>query len=501
MNGRVIPGAATEPQVEGLSSADVRQAVDEAIRRGWLEMARRTLRVIVLMLTDLAAALGAAWAMLSLRTDAWPDAFGSATATWSTFVTAVCIQPLALSVSGAYRSGESRVSFVRVCMGLLLGVSATGMQAFLGGGMGASLPREALGLLAYVLWASIAIFAVRLVIDRGVSFAYSLGIGRRRALVVGSGEELQGVVEMLRDRNGADLRIMGRLSPTREREPGAIHAIAEIGLALEATDAQEVIVASAKLSFEALETLIHRCMQRGVVVSLAPKTLHLMGMQFESRQVRGGTLLRLRPVGLGFPQLAMKRTIDLTLSIVGLLLTWPLFLFIAIAIKLDSRGPVLFKQVRAGLGGRPFLMYKFRTMVIDADAMKEQLHHLNESGDPRLFKIRNDPRVTRVGRLLRKTSLDELPQLFNVLGGDMSLIGPRPFFPDDLQQYSDHHFERLAVLPGITGLWQVCGRSQVVDFEEVVRFDREYIDGWSVWLDIKILMLTFPAVMRRTGAF
>ncbi|HEX2191439.1 MAG TPA: sugar transferase [Longimicrobiaceae bacterium] len=500
MNGRVIPGAALE-EVRPLSQTDVRQAVDAAIRRGWLEMVRRGLRVLVLMLTDIAAALGAASAMLAMRPDTWPDAFGSMAASWSTFVTAVCIQPLALSVTGAYRSGESRVSFLRVLLGLLMGVSVTGMQAFLAGGMGASLHAEAFGLLAYVLWASLAIFAVRMVIDRGVSFAYSVGIGRRRALVVGSGDEMQGVAAMLRDRNSADLRLMGRLSPTHEREPGAIHTIAEVDLALEATDAQEVIVASAKLSFEALETLIHRCIERGVVVSLAPKTLHLMGMQFESRQVRGGTLLRLRPVGLGFPQLAMKRAIDLTLSVVGLLLTWPVFLLIAIAIKLDTRGPVLFKQVRAGLGGRPFWMYKFRTMVTDADALKEQLHHLNESGDPRLFKIRNDPRVTRVGRLLRKTSLDELPQLFNVLGGDMSLIGPRPFFPEDLHQYSDHHFERLAVLPGITGLWQVRGRSQVVDFEEVVRFDREYIDGWSVWLDLKILLLTLPAVMRRTGAF
>ncbi|HEV2148543.1 MAG TPA: sugar transferase [Longimicrobiaceae bacterium] len=501
MNSRVIPGTAIEPPVRSLSDTDVRQAVDAAIRRGWLEMGRRASRIFVLMLTDIAAALGAASAMLSLRPDAWPAGFGSAAASWSTFVVAVCIQPLALSVSGAYRAGESRVSFWRVLLGLLLGVSATGMQAFLVGGMGAPLRVEALGLLAYVLWATIAIFAVRVVIDRGVSFAYSLGIGRRRALVVGSSDELQGVVEMLRDRNSADLRVMGRLSPTHEREPGAIHAIAEIDLALEATDVQEVIVASSKLSFEALETLIHRCVQRGVGVSLAPKTLHLMGMQFESRQVRGGTLLRLRPVGLGFPQLAVKRTIDLTLSMIVLVVTWPLFVLIALAIKLDSPGPVLFRQVRAGLGGRPFRMYKFRTMVNDADAMKMELHHLNESGDPRLFKIRNDPRVTRVGRLLRKTSLDELPQLFNVLAGEMSVIGPRPFFPEDLDQYSDHHFERLSVLPGITGLWQVRGRSQVVDFEEVVRFDREYIDGWSVWLDLKILLLTLPAVMRRTGAF
>ncbi|HEX2093110.1 MAG TPA: sugar transferase [Longimicrobiaceae bacterium] len=500
MKSQVVPATYAE-LTQHLSSTDARQAIDQAVRRGWMEMGRRGLRILVLMVTDIAAALGAAYAMLAMRPSVWPDALGSAAASWETFVTAVCIQPLALMATGAYRAGESRVSFTRVVLGLLLAVAATGLQTYLGGGLQASILTEAGGLLAYVVWASLVIFAVRMLIDGGVSFAYSIGIGRRRALVVGSAGELLTVTEMLGDRNGADLRIMGRLSPTHEREPGAIHTIADIDIVLESTDAREVIVASSNLSFEALETLIHRCTQHGAVVSLAPKTLHLMGMHFELRKVRRGSLLRLQPIGLGFPQLAVKRAIDLTLSVLALLLAWPVFLLIAIAIKLDSRGPVFFRQVRAGVGGRPFWMYKFRTMVSDADAMKDQLRHLNESGDPRLFKIRNDPRVTRFGRFLRKTSLDELPQLFNVLAGDMSLIGPRPFFPEDLNQYSDHHFERLSVLPGITGLWQVRGRSEVVDFEEVVRYDREYIDGWSVWLDLKILFLTLPAVMRRTGAF
>ena len=199
-------------------------------------------------------------------------------------------------------------------------------------------------------------------------------------------------------------------------------------------------------------------------------------------------------------QFALKRAIDLCLTIVGILFALPLLVIIAVAIKLDSPGPVLFSQVRTGVGGRPFRMYKFRTMINDADRIKHQLHHLNESGDPRLFKIKNDPRITRVGRILRKTSLDELPQLINVLKGDMSLVGPRPFFPDDLNTYEDHHFDRLLVLPGITGLWQVSGRSNIVDFEEVVRLDSEYIKGWTILRDIEILFRTFPAIMGR-GAY
>jgi lipopolysaccharide/colanic/teichoic acid biosynthesis glycosyltransferase len=205
-------------------------------------------------------------------------------------------------------------------------------------------------------------------------------------------------------------------------------------------------------------------------------------------------------VRLDVPQLAIKRTMDLALTLVGLALVWPLFILIALAIKLDSRGPVFFGQMRAGVGGRPFRMLKFRTMRDGADAEKASLAALNESQDSRLFKIRNDPRVTRVGWWLRRASLDELPQLINVVRGEMSLVGPRPFYPGDLAEYKGHHFERLYVLPGITGLWQVSGRSDVVDFEEVTRLDREYIETWSVLTDVEILLRTIPAALGR-GAY
>jgi len=203
---------------------------------------------------------------------------------------------------------------------------------------------------------------------------------------------------------------------------------------------------------------------------------------------------------LGIPQLAVKRAMDLLLTILGLLVIWPVLLLIALAIKLDSRGPVFFKQTRAGVGGQPFGMLKFRTMRQGADKEKAALQHLNESGDPRLFKIKDDPRVTRVGRFLRRTSLDELPQVFNVLRGEMSLVGPRPFFPSDVASYERHHFTRLHVLTGITGLWQVSGRSDIVDFEEVIRLDREYIENWSVLADVSILLRTLPAALGR-GAY
>ena len=198
--------------------------------------------------------------------------------------------------------------------------------------------------------------------------------------------------------------------------------------------------------------------------------------------------------------LFVKRVVDVLGAALALVVFAPVFLVVSIAIKLDSAGPVLFAQHRAGLGGRCFRMLKFRTMRAGADAEKETLAHLNLTGDRRLFKIPLDPRVTRLGAWLRRWSVDELPQLWNVLRGEMSLVGPRPFFESDLDDYEDHHFRRLGAKPGITGLWQVSGRSSVVDFEEVVRLDREYIEEWSLLLDLRILVRTVPAVLGRRGA-
>jgi exopolysaccharide biosynthesis polyprenyl glycosylphosphotransferase len=216
---------------------------------------------------------------------------------------------------------------------------------------------------------------------------------------------------------------------------------------------------------------------------------------------RSLSFMELTVPSLRAQQLWVKRMVDLVGAGLGLLLISPLLTLIALAIKLDSRGPVFFAQERVGQGGRTFRMLKFRTMRVGADAEKAKLAHLNTSGDARLFKIPNDPRVTRVGALLRKWSLDELPQLFNVLRGNMSIVGPRPFFESDLATYHEHHFGRLGAVPGITGLWQVSGRSSITDFEEVVRLDCEYIHRWSLWLDLEILLKTLPAVVRRTGAY
>ena len=198
-------------------------------------------------------------------------------------------------------------------------------------------------------------------------------------------------------------------------------------------------------------------------------------------------------------QLLMKRMFDFSGSLVLLILLFPLFLIVAILIKLTSPGPVFFAQTRVGLNKRQFTMYKFRSMVPAAESIQEKLAHLNEMTGP-VFKIKNDPRITPVGRILRRTSIDELPQLFNVLKGDMSLVGPRAIPVRDYQCFNeDWHRRRFSVPPGITCLWQVYGRN-TIPFEQWMMLDMQYIDRWSLWLDIKILALTIPAVLRGSGA-
>ena len=196
--------------------------------------------------------------------------------------------------------------------------------------------------------------------------------------------------------------------------------------------------------------------------------------------------------------LSMKKVIDWFGAMAGVALSLPLAITAAAAIKLEDGGPVFFRQTRSGRNGKPFTMLKFRTMVPKADQLKESLTGKNEMSGP-VFKIRNDPRVTKVGAFLRKTSIDELPQLINVLKGDMSLVGPRPPLPDEVAKYDRWQRRKLSVKPGLTCLWQVNGRNQI-DFEDWMKLDLEYIDNWSLWLDTKILMKTVPAVFKREGA-
>jgi lipopolysaccharide/colanic/teichoic acid biosynthesis glycosyltransferase len=239
----------------------------------------------------------------------------------------------------------------------------------------------------------------------------------------------------------------------------------------------------------------------GVHVDVVPHLFEILDPQVRIHAAEGLTLMALPPARWPRSSLLLKRALDLSFAAVGLVLLAPLFAVVAATIKLDSRGPVFFRQVRIGAGGRPFRMLKFRTMVADADARKQEFAHLNRhaDGDPRMFKIPGDPRATRVGRTLRAYSIDELPQLVNVLRGEMSLVGPRPLVPDEDRHVDGWRRKRLELKPGITGLWQVLGRDGI-PFEEMVELDYRYVTYWSVTNDLKLIMRTLPLLRRRHAA-
>jgi exopolysaccharide biosynthesis polyprenyl glycosylphosphotransferase len=259
------------------------------------------------------------------------------------------------------------------------------------------------------------------------------------------------------------------------------------------------VTASSSMTGDALRRLGWELEGTGVDLVVAPALTDVAGPRISIRPVAGLPLLHVEePEIAGFWPL-LRTTTYWVLALLLVIVLSPVLVGIAVWITLDSRGPVLFRQTRAGTGGRPFTVYKFRTMVVDAEARLEELRALNES-DGLLFKMRRDPRVTRSGRFLRKYSLDELPQLLNVLRGNMALVGPRPPLPSEVEAYGADVRRRLMVRPGITGLWQVSGRSDLT-WEESVRLDLYYVENWSPALDISILWKTLFAVLRGGGAY
>jgi lipopolysaccharide/colanic/teichoic acid biosynthesis glycosyltransferase len=262
----------------------------------------------------------------------------------------------------------------------------------------------------------------------------------------------------------------------------------------------DAIILIGPFSDEALQNVLVAGSSAGCrVFGLRRRPLREMNNPTLIQRGEGPISLLSSPALLGW-QLVAKRSLDVTGAVVGLMLFAPLLAVCALAVKLSSPGPILFRQRRVGLGGETFEMLKLRTMVRDADARRAEVQGANVYGDPRLFKAAGDPRITRAGGILRKSSLDELPQLWNVLRGEMSLVGPRPPLPREVAQYKTRHYVRFEVAPGITGPWQVSGRNEITDFETVVELEQRYIAGWTVWRDLALLLRTVPAVLSMRGA-
>jgi exopolysaccharide biosynthesis polyprenyl glycosylphosphotransferase len=324
---------------------------------------------------------------------------------------------------------------------------------------------------------------------------------QRRAVLVGTGEHIEDVAHALSSGGGDNINVIGFLSLEPRPHNGLISlgTLDDLGDVVLAHRVDEVIIADPEFPERQAVELVDQCHQRGVVVRIAPSTMEILVHRAEFVPGQSVPLFELKPpVFEGFDY-ALKRSFDLVGSLLITTLLSPILLASAVAIRVTSRGPVIYRSMRPGIGGAPFACFKFRTMYRDADVHQPALEEHNEASGA-LFKIRDDPRVTPVGRLLRRFSIDELPQLFNVIRGQMSLVGPRPLPQRDYDRLEDWHKKRYLVLPGITGLWQVSGRSDL-DFDDLVRLDFLYLERWSVFLDLSILVKTIPAVLSRRGAF
>ena len=324
---------------------------------------------------------------------------------------------------------------------------------------------------------------------------------QRRAVLVGTGKHIRDVAHALGDAPHSPINVIGFISP----EPIAPNGLRCLGtldgldLLITAERVDEVIIADPDFPQDRAVELVDQCHRRGVRVRIAPSTMEILIHRAEFVPGQSVPLFELGPPVFEGVDFAVKRTFDVIVSSLLLLILSPMVIAIALAVKLSSRGPVLYRSMRPGIGQMPFACLKFRTMYIDADERQAALEELNEA-DGALFKIREDPRLTPVGRLLRRFSMDELPQLINVLRGEMSLVGPRPLPERDFELLADWHRKRYLVLPGITGLWQVSGRSEL-DFDDLVHLDFIYLERWSLALDLAILLKTIPAVLMQRGAY
>jgi exopolysaccharide biosynthesis polyprenyl glycosylphosphotransferase len=323
----------------------------------------------------------------------------------------------------------------------------------------------------------------------------------RRAILVGTGDQIEAVAHALADSAPTRYETVGYISLTPRPDNGLrnLGRLEELPRLLDEHRVDEVIIAAPDFPENEAFELVDRCRERGVAVRIAPTTMEIMTHRHELVPGQSVPLLELKPPVFEGMAWVTKRAFDLAGASMLLVLLSPVLGAIALGVKLTSRGPVLYRSRRPGIGGQPFDCLKFRTMHSNAEQGQAELEGHNEASGA-LFKIRRDPRLTVIGGFLRRYSLDELPQLINVLRGEMSLVGPRPLPERDYERLEDWHRKRYLVLPGITGLWQISGRAEL-DFDELVRLDFLYLERWSVFLDLSILVKTVPAVLIRKGAF
>jgi exopolysaccharide biosynthesis polyprenyl glycosylphosphotransferase len=403
---------------------------------------------------------------------------------------------LASKVGGLYDRDEHllRKTTLEEAPALLQTATVVTLLAFLLGGALVEGGFDKPQLLALWVLLTIALLSFRAVARRIVLKVTPA----ERCVVIGDVSAAERIEGKLRLSHSMKATLVGRVrmsgNPRELGGPPELGPLGDLDFILRAHRIDRVIIApNARDTEETLDT-IRLVKALGVKVSVLPRLFEVIGSSVEFDDCDGITLLGVRQYGLTKSSAALKRAFDVAGAVAGLVVLAPLFALIALAIKVTSRGPVFFQQERIGRGGEIFRMLKFRTMCVEAEDVKQTLLAMNEARG--LFKIADDPRLTRVGRLLRRCSLDELPQLLNVVGGEMSLVGPRPLVPEEDNRIEGWQRTRLDVMPGMTGIWQVLGSSRV-PLHEMVKVDYIYRTNWSIWLDIKILVRTVPLVLMR----
>ncbi|HEV7586407.1 MAG TPA: sugar transferase [Solirubrobacteraceae bacterium] len=464
-----------------------------------ISTARRMARVLSLLALDFAGVALAIFTALALkeavRGHVTPDRAYEGTRQFVAFaylLTALLFARSGLYAARAMRPGLSRivgslfqVAFVALIFAVVSGEHFSSYYLFYGS----------------LIFALIYVSSMRAVYEWLTGVILRAAGYRRRAVLVGTGKHIRDVAHALGDDHHSPIEVVGFLALSELPANGlrSLGSLGDLERVLGSERIDEVIIADPDFPQVEAVDLVDRCHQRGVRVRLAPSTMEILIHRAEFVPGQSVPLFELGPPVFEGVDFALKRTFDIVGATLLLAVLSPLLLTIMLAVRLSSRGPAFFRSTRRGIGQRPFACLKFRTMHTNAEESQADLEELNEASGA-LFKIRDDPRLTRVGRILRRFSLDELPQLVNVLRGEMSLVGPRPLPERDYEMLADWHRKRYLVLPGITGLWQVSGRSEL-DFDDLVHLDFIYLERWSLALDLTILLKTIPAVLTRRGAY
>ena len=446
------------------------------------------LRVVTLLGFD-SLSIITAWRIAEyLRTPIPPN--------WNTSRSLISLLPIvAIEISiiaarGLYRAGDSRRDYLGLINAVTLSEVVLLLAAFF------YQPHQLVSRSHFLLfWVASLVLTCfgRFLVDATTELLRTNGAVRYSAFLIADDEYRDEITRIIDRENRYNIvGITDAESLDQAHREATIAKIQLLGV-------EEVFV-----EWSAIQNRLYLCWHfqtAGITLHVLPVGLDRFFQGYKSWLVGGSPALKFSPPVFTGVDFWVKRIFDLCSAILILILASPLYAAIALAIKLDSTGPIFYRQTRLGLHDKPIKVWKFRTMVENADQLQKQLEALNEMKDGVLFKMKDDPRVTRVGRFLRQYSLDELPQIFNVIVGEMSLVGPRPLPLRDVEKFAQRHYIRHDVLPGITGLWQVSGRSNIVDFEDVVKLDITYIENWSLWLDLKILMQTVNVVLNKTGAY